>query len=170
VVYYASTDGAAWTKMSLPYPNVQPVVFTQGTGGKLFGIGQALHAPTLPQMVLTGDGGATWTKLPDLTTARGVEPAITPLHGDYLAILLDGTAFVSTTVTRVGAAPSLTVWRLPLGARSWSALIGAPATLGQDGVTLRQFSLVQGAKGPTWRLWGQPLQDATQYVSVDISA
>jgi len=37
-------------------------------------------------------------------------------------------------------------------------------------VTLGQISQIQGAKGSTWRLWGQPLQDATQYVYVDISA
>ncbi|HEY7021880.1 MAG TPA: hypothetical protein VH349_12235 [Ktedonobacterales bacterium] len=170
VVYYASTDGVTWTKMSLPYPNVQPVVFTQGADGKLLGAGQALHAPTLPQMVLTRDGGAHWITLPDLTTAPGTDPTISPLYGDHLAILPDGTVFVSTTVTRAGGAPVPTIWRLAPAATAWSALVGAPAALGKDGITLGQISQIQGAKGPTWRLWGQPLQDAAQPVFVDITA
>jgi photosystem II stability/assembly factor-like uncharacterized protein len=169
VVYYAATDGESWAKMSLPYPNVQPVVFTQGADGTLLGAGQALHAPTLPQMILTRDGGANWTRLPDLTTAPGNDPAISPLYRDHLAILPDRTVFVSSIVTRDGGSPSSMVWRLVPGAIAWSALVGASAALGKDGRTIRQISQTQGAKGPTWRLWGQPVQDATQPVFVDIT-
>jgi BNR/Asp-box repeat protein len=170
VVYYASTDGGNWTKMSLPYANVQPVVFTQGADGTLLGAGQALHAPTLPQVVLTRDGGANWTTLPDLTTAPGTDPTISPLYRDHLAILPDGTVFVSTTVSRAGGAPTPMVWRLTPGALVWNTLVGAPAALGKDGITLGQISQIHGAKGPTWRLWGQPVQDTTQPVFVDITA
>jgi photosystem II stability/assembly factor-like uncharacterized protein len=170
VVYYASTDGGAWTKMPLPYQNVQPAVFTQGADGALLGVGQALHAPTLPQMILTRDGGANWITLPNLTTAPGTEPTITPLYRDHLAILPDGTIFVSSIITRAGAAPAPTIWRLAPAATAWSPLVGAPATLGKDGVTLGQLSQIQGAKGSTWRLWGQSVQDPTQQVLVDITA
>ena len=170
VVYYASTDGGRWTKMSLPYPNVQPVVFTKGADGNLLGAGQALHAPTLPQMILTHDGGANWTALPALTTAPGTDPTISPLYGDHLAILPDGTVFVSSIVTRTGVTPSPIVWRLAPAAIAWSALVGAPASLGKDGISLGQISQIQGAKGPIWRLWGQPAQDASQHVFVDITA
>jgi hypothetical protein len=82
-------------------------------------------------MVLTRDGGAHWTTLPDLTTAPGTDPTIAPLYGDHLAILPDGTVFVSTMVTRAGATPAPTVWRLAPAATVWSALVGAPAALGK---------------------------------------
>jgi hypothetical protein len=172
VGYYSSTDGGAtWVKMTLPYANVQPVVFAQGGDGATLGAGQALHTPpsALPQFILTRDGAAHWTTLPALTTAPGTDPTITPLYHENLALLPDGTVFVSTTVMRAGAAPSQTLWRLTPGATAWKPLASAPATMGQDGVGLWQFSQVQGAKGPTWRLWGWLWQDAMQRVFVDIT-
>ncbi len=172
VAYYATADGATWTKMSLPYPNVQPVVFAQGADGALLGAGQALHTPpsALPQFILTHDGGAHWITLPALTTAPGANPTITPLPNENLALLPDGTVFASTTVVRAGGAPSPTLWRLSPGATGWKPLASAPTALGQDGVGLGEFSQIQGANGPTWRLWGQLWQDAAQRVYVDLTA
>src|SRR5262249_60775135 len=118
---------------------VQPVVFEQGANGELLAAGEALHTPpsSLPQVIGTRDGGATWTTLPALTTAPGTNPTITLLSDENLALLSDsasrkssngpapnptligappyGTVFASTIVTQGSGAPRPILWILEPG-------------------------------------------------------